>query len=131
MQRIFVTLLSVALLAATASADSADDAVNGIAVPIVGGTVKLDLRARYEHADADGFAPSNAETLRTRSATARSRGRGCPRTSRWRTSRPRPRLVLRRPPAQPRDRTPIADPSDTELNQAYAMIDRPDFGGPR
>ena len=24
------------------------------------------MRARYEHADVDGFAPSNAETLRTR-----------------------------------------------------------------
>ena len=49
-----------------ASADAADDAANGIAVPIVGGTVKLDVRARWEHADMDDFAPSNAATLRTR-----------------------------------------------------------------
>jgi hypothetical protein len=53
--RRYVILIAVALVADVSSADPADDVVNGIAVPIVGGTVKLDARARWEYADIDNF----------------------------------------------------------------------------
>jgi Alginate export len=129
MLRISVTLLSVALCTATAAADSADDAVNGIAVPIVGGTVKLDLRARYEHADADGLAPSNAQTLRTRLGYGTQPWEGLSAYVEMENiSAADHDSFFDALPPNLDDRTPIADPSDTELNQAYAMIDRPDFG---
>jgi hypothetical protein len=129
MQRISVTLISVALWAAAAAADSADDAVNGIAVPIVGGTVKLDARVRYEHADADGFAPSNAETVRTRLGYGTQPWEGLSGYVEMEniTSLDHDSYFDGIPPNN-RDRTPIADPVDTEINQAYAMIDRPDWG---
>ena len=101
MLRISVTLISAAVWAAAAAADSADDVVNGIAVPIVGGTVKLDLRARYEHADADGFEPSNAATLRTRLGYGTQPWEGTLRLRRdGEHLGGRPRLLLRRHPAQ-------------------------------
>ena len=128
MLRTSVTLVSAALLAATAAADSADDVANGIAVPIVGGTVKLDLRARYEHADGDGFAPSNAETLRTRLGYGTQPWEGLSAYVEMENiSAADPDSFYDGIPPNTRDRTVIADPSDTELNQAYAMIDRPDF----
>ena len=132
MLRISVTLLSVALCAATAAADSADDVVNGLAVPIVGGTVKLDLRARYEHADADGLRPSNAQTLRTRLGYGTQPWEGLSAYVEMENiSAADPDSFYDAIPPNTRDRTPVADPSDTELNQAYAMIDRPDFGRSR
>lgn len=129
MLRIPVTLLSVAAFAATAAADAADDIVNGIAVPIVGGTVKLDLRARYEHADADGFAASNAETLRTRLGYGTQPWEGLSAYVEMENiSAADHDSFYDGLPPNTRDRTPVADPSDTELNQAYLMIDRPDIG---
>jgi hypothetical protein len=129
MLRIAAPLLSVALLAAAAAADSADDAVNGIAVPIVGGAVKLDMRARYEHADIDGFAPSNAATLRTRLGYGTQPWEGLSIYGEMENIAAADHdAYYDGIPPNLRDRSVIADPPDTEVNQVYLLVDRPDFG---
>jgi hypothetical protein len=129
MLRVSLTLLSVTLCAATAFADGADDVANGLAVPIVGGTVKFDVRARWEHADADGFRPSNAETIRTRLGYGTQPWEGLSGYVEMENiSTADPDGFYDGIPPNPRLQTTIADPSDTEINQAYLMIDRPDFG---
>ena len=127
----FVTLLAVCLIPAGASADAADDVANGIAVPIVGGTVKLDVRARCEHADADDFPPSNAATVRTRLGYGTpALGGALRRTPSWRTSRSPIATPTSTASRRTRAiRTVIADPPDTEVNQAYLLLDRPDWLG--
>ena len=128
MLRIYVILALAAVWAATAAADSADDTANGIAVPIVGGTVKLDMRARYEHADADGFAPSNAATLRTRLGYATQPWEGLSAYGELENIAAADKdAYYDGIPPNTRDRTTIADPVDTEVNQAYLQFDRPDW----
>lgn len=130
MLRIYVILALAAVWAATAAADSADDTANGIAVPIVGGTVKLDMRARYEHADADGFAPSNAATLRTRLGYATQPWEGLSAYGELENIAAADKdAYYDGIPPNTRDRTTIADPVDTEVNQAYLQFDRPDWLG--
>jgi hypothetical protein len=129
MLRTPVTLLSVVLWAAASLADSADDAVNGIAVPIVGGTLKLDMRARYEHADIDGFGPSNAATLRTRLGYGTQPWEGLSAYFEMENIAAADHdAYYDGIPPNRRDRSVIPDPPDTEVNQAFALIDRPDFG---
>src|SRR5262245_4003353 len=130
MLRTCVTLGAAALFATAAAADPADDVVNGIAVPIVGGTVKLDMRARYEHADADGFAPSNAATLRTRLGYGTQPWEGLSAYGELENIAAADKdAYYDGIPPNTRDRTTIADPVDTEVNQAYLMLDRPDWLG--
>jgi Alginate export len=124
-----VTLLALALIAAAASADTADEVVDGLAVPIVGGIVKLDIRARYEYADIDELSASNAATVRTRL------GYG---TQPWEGLSAYAELeniaaadhddYFDGIPPNSRDQSVIADPPDTQMNQAYLLVDRPDFG---
>ena len=95
-----VTLLALALIAAAASADTADEVVDGLAVPIVGGIVKLDIRARYGYADIDELCASNAATVRTRLGYGTQPWRGCPPTPTRKHRGGRPRRLLRRHPAQ-------------------------------
>jgi hypothetical protein len=130
MLRVLLTLFSVALLAAAAAADSADDTANGIAVPIVGGTVKLDVRARWEHADMDGFSPSNAATLRTRLGYGTQPWEGLSGYIEAENIAVADRdAYYDGIPPNTRDRTTIADPPDTQMNQAYLLLDRPDWLG--
>ncbi len=131
MLRVRSTLFSVVVLAASPiAADPADDAVNGIAVPIVGGTVKLDVRARWEHADADGFAPSNAATLRTRLGYGTQPWEGLSAHAEMENIAVADRdAYYDGIPPNTRDRTVIADPPDTQVNQAYWLLDRPDWLG--
>ncbi len=130
MLRISVTLLSVALWVAAAAADSADDVANGIAVPIVGGTVKLDVRARWEHADMDGFSPSNAATVRTRLGYATQPWEGLSGYVEAENIAVADHdAYFDGIPPNVRDRTVIADPPDTGVNQAYLLLDRPDWLG--
>ncbi len=130
MLRVHSTLLSVAVLAALPiAADPADDIANGIAVPIVGGTVKLDVRARWEHADADDFQPSNAATVRTRLGYGTQPWEGLSAYAELENISTADRDgYFDGIPPNTRLRTVIADPTDTEVNQAFGMIDRPDFG---
>jgi hypothetical protein len=129
MLRNAVTLILAALCAAPAAADSADDVVDGIAVPIVGGTVKLDLRARYEYADIDDFKASNAPTLRTRLGYGTQPWEGLSAYAELENIATANRDgYYDGIPPNSSDRSVIADPTDTEVNQAFGMIDRPDFG---
>jgi hypothetical protein len=128
--RRFLILLAVCLIPAGASADAADDAANGIAVPIVGGTLKLDVRARWEHADMDGFSPSNAPTVRTRLGYGSQPWEGLSGYFEVENIAVADHdAYFDGIPPNTRDRTLIADPPDTEVNQAYLLFDRPDWLG--
>jgi hypothetical protein len=122
--------LAVAAAAVPAAADVVDETADGIAVPIVGGTVKLDMRARWEHADADGFGPSNALTLRTRLGYATQSWEGLSAYGEMENVAVADHdAYYDGIPPNRRDRTTIADPPDTEVNQIYAMVNRPDWLG--
>jgi len=130
MFRSFVIPFALALAAAPATGDVLDETADGIAVPIVGGTVKLDMRARWEHADADGFSPSNAATLRTRLGYATQSWEGLSAYGELENIAVADHdAYYDGIPPNVRDRTPIADPPDTQVNQAYAMLNRPDWLG--
>jgi hypothetical protein len=126
----FVTLLASFLIPAGAAADTADDVANGIAVPIVGGIVKLDVRARYEHADMQRLAPSNAATVRTRLGYGSQPWEGLSGYVEMENIAVADRdAYYDGIPPNTRNRTLIADPPDTEVNQAYLLLDRPDWLG--
>ena len=130
MFRSFVIPCALALAAASAAGDVLDETADGIAVPIVGGTVKLDMRARWEHADMDGLRPSNAATLRTRLGYATQSWEGLSLYGELENIAVADRdAYYDGIPPNVRGRTLIADPPDTQVNQAYLMFNRPDWLG--
>jgi hypothetical protein len=125
----YAILIGLSLIANASAADPADDVVNGIAVPIVGGTVKLDMRARWEHADIDTFHASNAYTLRTRLGYGTQAWEGLSAYVEMENISTADRdAYFDGIPPNTTDRSVIPDPTDTEVNQAFGVIDRPDFG---
>jgi hypothetical protein len=96
----------------------------------VGGKVHLNMRARYEYADAQGLDASNAFTLRTRLGYGTAAFKGFSAYGDF-------DYVAAIDPAKhyfdvvstPNGKTPIADPRVIELNQAYLKLERDELKG--
>jgi hypothetical protein len=125
--------LAVTLLCGSAQADITDDAekvVNELWDAAVGGKVHLDMRARYEYADAGGVAPSNALTLRTRLGYGTGAYKGVSAFGEF-------DYVAAMDPSKHywdvvstfNGKTPVADPRVIELNQAYLKLERDELKG--
>lgn len=121
----FLTSGVVAALACAAVASAQNSAASGPEGPILdalkGGTLSLNLRARWEHADQDGLDASDALTLRTRLGYTTAPVQGFTLSAEFEDITPLDGDDYNQAGLNPSaaDRTVIADPETTEVNQAW------------
>jgi hypothetical protein len=97
--------------------------------PILEGSVALDMRARYEYADIRrGPRESNASTLRTRLGYGTKPWRGLSGYFEVENVVAADRRAYFDGTRPPGSRSVVADPQTTEVNQAYLLLARDDFG---
>ncbi len=124
-----IALMSLAMTGPALAAEG-DSQLDEWIAPLVGGKVKLDIRPRYEYANQDGKRKSNAGTVRTRL------GYG---TGEWKLGLSGyiemenittvDHGAYNDKKNSQTDRTVIADPRATEVNQAFVKLSRPELGG--
>lgn len=117
--------IAAMLLAAGAAPAGAEDWFD----PLVQGTILLDLRARYEYADiADGPDASHAATLRSRLGYATKPWQGLSATFEVENVASPDEHAFWDGIAPSNGRSIVADPSTTEVNQAFLLFEREDLG---
>ena len=123
---------AAALLGAWAFAVSATEVrasdLDDWLAPILDGQVKLNVRGRYEYADIHrGPSASNAVTLRTRLGYGTAPWEGL--SAYFEVENvATPDRDAYFDGVRPNDRSLVADPTVTEVNQAFVALDREDFG---
>jgi hypothetical protein len=91
--------------------------------------VKLDVRARYEFANQNGKEHSNAGTIRTRLGYETAEWEGLSAYVEMENVATLDDDWYQDPTQSSNGKTVIADPANTEVNQAFAKISRPELGG--
>ncbi|MGI9590672.1 MAG: alginate export family protein, partial [Myxococcota bacterium] len=120
-------LLALALLGLPATSEA--EGLDAWLEPILQGTVKLDMRARYEYADISGGPDaSHALTLRTRLGygTKPWQGASVYFEAENIAAADSHAFFDGIPPTN--GKSIVADPDVTEVNQAYLLVEREDFG---
>jgi len=129
-QRFVSALLAVACFAVpTPVLADLDADLDAWLAPFLEGTVKLDVRGRYEYADiAGGLKPSNAVTLRTRLGYGTKPWEGLSGYAEFENIATPDSDGYFDGIAPSNGKSIVADPTVTEVNQVYALIERQDFG---